>query len=128
MATKQASSLNKRVYQGEDGNLSKEGFVYTFAADAVGTEIQGLRLPAGLRITGVEYVNAALGASVTFDVKVGSTTLVAGISASAANSGYKPIEHVDTTVDNTILSVVVGGAAATGKLTVRIHYTAIGTL
>lgn len=128
MATKQSAYLNRKVYQGEDGNVSKEGFVFTFAANAIGDVVQGRYFPAGCKITGVEYVNAALGTSVTLDVKIGDTTLVSGLSVSTAGSGYKPVESVITTTDNTVLSAVVGGGAATGKATIRVHYEYIGTV
>ena len=50
MATKKSTLLNKRVYQGEDGNVSKEGFSFTFAGDAAATVVQGLKFPAGTRL------------------------------------------------------------------------------
>ncbi len=127
MATIKASTLNKRVYQGEDGNVSKEGFSYTFAGQAIGTIVQGLKFPAGTKVTGVEYINAALGTSVTLDVKLGTTTLVSGLNCAAAGKGYIPVEEVLIDADS-ILSLVAGGAAPTGKVTLRLVYESIGTL
>lgn len=128
MAIKKSNLLGKAVYQGSAGNSSKAGFSFTFAADAATTVIEGRQFPAGCKLTGIEYINAALGASVTIDVKLGDATLIAGLSCAAAGSGYKPIEDALTAVDNTTLSLVVGGAAATGKVTFRAHYEVVGTL
>lgn len=128
MATKNSTLLNKRVYQGEDGNVSKEGFSFTFAGDAAATVVQGLKFPAGTKATGVEYINAALGTGVTLDVKLGSTTLVSALSCAAAGKGYIPVADV-LTADNALFSlVVVGGGAATGAVTFRLVYESIGTL
>ena len=85
MATKQATLLNKPVYHGEEGNQSKVGFNYTFAATASGDVIEGRRIPAGCRITGYEYVNAALGTSVTMTLKVGDTTIGTAIEIGRAH-------------------------------------------
>ena len=118
MATKNSTLLNKRVYQGEDGNVSKEGFSYTLAAAQIGDVINGLKFPAGTKATGVEYINAALGTGVTLDVKLGSTTLVSALSCAVAGKGYIPVADVLTT-DNALFSLVVGGGAATGAVTLR---------
>lgn len=127
MATKNSTLLNKRVYQGEDGNVSKEGFSFTFAGDAAATVVQGLKFPAGTKATGVEYINAALGTSVTLDVKLGSTTLVSGLPCAAAGKGYIPVADV-LTADNALFSLVVGGGAATGAVTFRLVYESLGNL
>ena len=127
MATKNSTLLNKRVYQGEDGNVSKEGFSFTFAGDAAATVVQGLKFPAGTKATGVEYINAALGAGVTLDVKLGSTTLVSALSCAVAGKGYIPVADV-LTADNALFSLVVGGGAATGAVTFRLVYESLGTL
>lgn len=127
MATKKSTLLNKRVYQGEDGNVSKEGFSFTFAGDAAATVVQGLKFTAGTKATGVEYINAALGAGVTLDVKLGSTTLVSALSCAVAGKGYIPVADVLTT-DNALFSLVVGGGAATGAVTFRLVYESLGNL
>lgn len=127
MATKNSTLLNKRVYQGEDGNVSKEGFNYTLASAQIGDVINGLKFPAGTKATGVEYINAALGTGVTLDVKLGSTTLVSGLPCAAAGKGYIPVADV-LTADNALFSLVVGGGAATGAVTFRLVYESIGTL
>ena len=127
MATKKSTLLNKPVYQGEDGNVSKEGFSFTFAGDAAATVVQGLKFPAGTKATAVEYINAALGASVTLDVKLGDTTLVSALSCAAAGKGYIPVADTLITADS-IFSLVVGGAAATGAVTFRLVYESLGNL
>lgn len=127
MATKNSTLLNKRVYQGEDGNVSKEGFSFTFAGDAAATVVQGLKFPAGTKATAIEYINAALGTSVTLDVKLGDTTLVSALSCAAAGKGYIPVADTLITADS-IFSLVVGGAAATGAVTFRLVYESTGTL
>lgn len=127
MATKKSTLLNKPVYHGEEGNQSKVGFNYTFAADASGTIIEGRRIPAGCRITGYEYVNAALGTSVTMTLKVGDTTIGKAIACATAGQAYVPVANVDITADS-VFTVTVGGAAATGALTVRLIYEYVGTL
>ena len=127
MATKKSTLLNKPVYQGEDGNVSKEGFSFTFAGDAAATVVQGLKFPAGTKATAIEYINAALGTSVTLDVKLGDTTLVSALSCAAAGKGYIPVADTLITADS-IFSLVVGGAAATGAVTFRLVYESTGTL
>ena len=127
MATKNSTLLNKRVYQGEDGNVSKEGFSYTLASAQIGDVINGLKFPAGTKATGVEYINSALGSGVTLDVKLGSTTLVSALSCAVAGKGYIPVADV-LTADNALFSLVVGGGAATGAVTFRLVYESLGTL
>ena len=127
MATKQATLLNKAVYHGEEGNLSKAGFSYTFASDASGTVIEGRRIPAGVRITGYEYVNAALGASTTLTIKVGDTTIGTTIATATAGAAYVPTTETLITSD-ALLTLTVGGATATGAATVRLVYEYVGTL
>ena len=127
MATKQASMLYKPVYHGEEGNQSKAGGDYTFAADASGTIIQLRKLPLGTKITGVEYVNAALGTSVTLNIAVGATTLISALACASAGNGYRPVTDVTLTADS-FLTLTVGGAAATGAVTVRVIYEFVGNL
>ena len=127
MTIKDSTLLNKPVYQGEGGNVSKEGFSYTLAAAQIGDVINGLEFPAGTKATAIEYINAALGANVTLDVKLGGTTLVSGLSCAAAGKGYIPVEDV-LTADNALFSLVVGGGVATGAVTFRLVYESLGTL
>ena len=127
MTIKDSTLLNKPVYQGEGGNVSKEGFSYTLAAAKIGDVINGLKFPAGTKATAIEYINAALGASVTLDVKLGGTTLVSGLSCAAAGKGYIPVADV-LTADNALFSLVVGGGVATGAVTFRLVYESLGTL
>jgi len=127
MATKQASMFFKPVYHGEAGNCSKVGGAYTFAADASGTVIQLRRLPIGAKVTGVEYVNAALGTSVTMTISVGATALISALAMATAGNGYRPVTDLVLDADQD-LTLTVGGAAATGALTVRVHYEYEGNL
>lgn len=127
MTIKDSTLLNKPVYQGEGGNVSKEGFSYTLAAAQIGDVINGLKFPAGTKATAIEYINAALGANVTLDVKLGGTTLVSGLSCAAAGKGYIPVADV-LTADNALFSLVVGGGVATGAVTFRLVYESLGTL
>ena len=127
MTIKDSTLLNKPVYQGEGGNVSKEGFSYTLAAAQIGDVINGLKFPAGTKATAIEYINAALGANVTLDVKLGGTTLVSGLSCAAAGKGYIPVADV-LTADNALFSLVVGGGVATGAATFRLVYESLGTL
>lgn len=128
MPTIQSSLLNKTVYQGAAGNVSKVGFSITLAAAAIGTIVQGRTLPGGIKITGVEYINAALGTGVTVDIKAGDATLVSALSCAAAGKGYIPIDDVSIPTDFNLLSLVIGGGAATGKVTARLFYEVIGNL
>ena len=127
MTIKDSTLLNKPVYQGEGGNVSKEGFSYTLAAKQIGDVINGLKFPAGTKATAIEYINTALGANVTLDVKLGGTTLVSGLSCAAAGKGYIPVADV-LTADNALFSLVVGGGVATGAVTFRLVYESLGTL
>lgn len=127
MATKQSTLLNKPVYHGDSGNQSKVGFNHTFASDASGTVIEGRRIPAGTRVTGYEYVNAALGASVTLTLKVGDTTIGTAIAAATAGGAYVPVANVDVAAD-ALMTLTVGGATATGAVTVRLVYEYVGTM
>lgn len=127
MTIKNSTLLNKPVYQGEGGNVSKEGFSYTLAAAQIGDVINGLKFPAGTKATAIEYINTALGANVTLDVKLGGTTLVPGLSCAAAGKGYIPVADV-LTADNALFSLVVVGGVATGAVTFRLVYESLGTL
>ena len=127
MTIKDSTLLNKPVYQGEGGNVSKEGFSYTLAAAQIGDVINGLKFPAGTKATAIEYINTALGANVTLDVKLGGTTLVSGLSCAAAGKGYIPVADA-LTADNALFSLVVGGGVATGAVTFRLVYESLGTL
>lgn len=128
MTTINHSMMSKPMYQGPFGNLSKVGFTYTFKANSIGDVINGRQLPAGACITGVEYINDALGSGATIDIKAGSNVLVSALTCAAAGSGYRPVAETMIADDFTPLAVVVGGAAATGKVTIRVLYDMIGTL
>jgi hypothetical protein len=128
MTTINHSMMSKHMYQGPFGNLSKSGFTYTFKANPIGDVVNGRQLPAGACITGVEYINDALGSGVTIDIKAGSNVLVSALACAAAGSGYRPVADTMITDDFTPLSIVAGGAAATGKVTIRVLYDMIGTL
>ena len=78
-------------------------------------------------MTGVEYVNAALGTSVTMTISVGATALISALAMATAGNGYRPVTDLVLDADQD-LTLTVGGAAATGALTVRVHYEYEGNL
>jgi len=128
MATFQALSIKRQVYQGEDGNLSVEIGDITLAAagnGAVGSVIEFIELPIGIQIVGVDIINEALGAGVTVAVSCGATVLVAAASKAAAGAATSPIFPYLTT-DTQKVTAVIAGAAATGKLSIAVRYRAIG--
>lgn len=128
MATFQANSLSRRVYQADAGNQSVEVGDITLAAasnGAVNSIIQFFELPIGMQIVGIDIVNEALGAGVTVSVACGTTTLIPATAKATAGAVSTPIFPYITS-DTEQVSVTIAGAAATGKLGIAVRYRAIG--
>ncbi|EAY3716972.1 hypothetical protein FGS56_18320 [Salmonella enterica] len=121
-----AQSYKENVYQGAHGNESVvEGFVELNGAPT-GTEVRLLRLPIGMRINSVQVVTDGIGAGATVTIKSGDHELVHADDVHAKVAHYFVVEPYSTQTDGEVLTVVTGGAAATGKLNVLVRYSVIG--
>ncbi|EHJ7486036.1 hypothetical protein KBV65_004390 [Salmonella enterica] len=121
-----AQSYKENVYQGAHGNESVvEGFAELNAV-AANTEVRLLSLPIGMRINSVQLVTGDLGAGVTVTVKSGDHELVHADDVHAKVAHYFVVEPYSTQTDGEVLTVVTGGAAATGKLNVLVRYSVVG--
>ena len=129
MATTTLNRTGKRWYVGEAGNLSvsptlKATLSATPANDVI---VFGDKVEPNIKIVGVRLLTAALGASTTITLKVGTTTLVNAQSTTSAVNVLIPVDDVVTTEDKS-LSLTVGGAAATGSVKFKLEYENIGNL
>ncbi|EGB0326526.1 TPA: hypothetical protein ACTALY_000078 [Salmonella enterica subsp. enterica serovar Muenchen] len=121
-----APSFKENVYQGAHGNESVvEGFVELNAA-AANTQVRLLRLPIGMRINAVQLVTGDLGAGVTVTVKSGEHELVHADDVHAKVTHHFVVEPYSTQTDGEVLTVVTGGAVATGKINVLVRYSVVG--
>ncbi|EGI6490910.1 hypothetical protein ABN47_003091 [Salmonella enterica subsp. enterica serovar Hvittingfoss] len=121
-----APSYKENVYQGAHGNESVvEGFAELNAV-AANTEVHLLRLPIGMRINAVQLVTGDLGAGVTITVKSGDHELISNEDVHAKVAHHFVVEPYSTQTDGEVLTVVTGGAAATGKLSVLVRYSVVG--
>ncbi|ELD4017354.1 hypothetical protein QI600_003181 [Salmonella enterica] len=121
-----APSFQENVYQGAHGNESVvEGFA-DLNAVAANTQVRLLRLPIGMRINAVQLVTGDLGAGVTITVKSGDHELVHADDAHTKVAHHFVVEPYSTQTDGELLTVVTGGAAATGKLSVLVRYSVAG--
>ncbi|EBW6364086.1 hypothetical protein DPU24_25510 [Salmonella enterica subsp. enterica serovar Oranienburg] len=121
-----APSFKENVYQGAHGNESVvEGFAELNAA-AANTQVRLLRLPIGMRINAVQLVTGDLGAGVTVTVKSGEHELVHADDVHAKVAHHFVVEPYSTQTDGEVLTVVTGGAVATGKINVLVRYSVVG--
>ncbi len=121
-----APSYQENVYQGAHGNESVvEGFVELNAA-AANTQVRLLSLPIGMRINAVQLVTGDLGAGVTITVKSGDHELVHADDVHAKVAHHFVVEPYSTQTDGEVLTVVTGGAVATGKINVLVRYSVVG--
>ncbi|EBZ6268895.1 hypothetical protein IIJ84_005106 [Salmonella enterica subsp. enterica serovar Oranienburg] len=121
-----APSFQENVYQGAHGNESVVEAFADLSAVAANTEVRLLRLPIGLRINAVQLVTGDLGAGVTITLKSGDHELVRADDAHATVAHHFVVEPYSTQTDGELLTVVTGGGAATGKLSVLVRYSVVG--
>ena len=131
-----AASVNNAVYAGEEGNLSADLGLYTFAAGQIGDTVDLQTIPAGTQLLDLDIIFAALGAGSTLSFgwryKDGSaggsaTALLAATSTAAAgvaSASFTPITFLNTA----ILYATIAGGAVTGELDTRTTYIYKGTL
>jgi hypothetical protein len=129
MTTTTLNRTGKRWYVGEDGNLSvsptlKVTLAATPANDVI---VFGDKVEPNIKIVGVRLITAALGASTTLTVKVGTTVLVNAQSTASAVNAVIQVDDVVTSAGQEI-SLVVGGAAATGLVKFKLEYENLGNL
>jgi hypothetical protein len=120
------------TYTGAFGSLSAAVYTYTFAAAQVADVALLGQIPENARVVGLILVNAALGGSTTLTLgyrKVNSgDTLAAEAAAFATDSDTNSpagVAYYFTPIKNTVktyLTATVGGAAATGAITVTLLY------
>lgn len=128
--------FDKQLMAGPYGNASKEVRSITLAAAPTATELEFMRLAPGTKLNDVKLVHGALGADVTLEVGLkyeisehgtsDSDALLAAASATAVGArtgAFHPL-MLDVPV---ILTVTVGGALATGKVSLHADYEYIGT-
>jgi len=130
MATILASTLTEVQNSGQHGNLSVAHGKHTLAAAAIADKVLLLKLYAGSKVYGVKLVNAALGASTTVSVGYENADGTAGGSATAfinaqstASAGATRSSTAPVTLTkDAIISLTVGGAAATGQVDVVVDF------
>lgn len=125
MATIKAPTMHDRVYAGAAGNLSLEFGKVKLANAAVDDVVELLDMPIGMKLVGVRVVSDGLGASVTVDIKIGTTVLKAGQDVANATQALIPFEPVYLKERSTLTATIKGGAA-TGSLTVMPEYVSVG--
>jgi len=126
---KTVAVTGRRWFVGSFGNLSiSPKQAVTLAAVASGNSVAfGDKMPAGIKIVGVKLKTGALGASTTLTIKAGETALVSAVSTASAVHSILPVDDVLLTED-TDLSLVIGGGAATGDVAFALLYEVVGTL
>jgi len=137
MAERQAQNYRTIQHSGEYGNCRMAVLEDTLAADGIADVIQLGQIAGSSRIVDVILYNAALGASTTLDVGYRYLTTADGtddengfIAAQDTSSAVRTsmAGDVDTIADGDGVEIVavVGGAAATGKITVVVLYDWVG--
>lgn len=126
MATIQAKTMRDTVYQGTHGNVSVAVGQVSLNAAAMDDVVQLLEMPVGMRIHTVDVISDALGADVTIEIKSGQATLVPAAAHSSAVVKSVPIVPYTTADDGEIITAVIAGGAATGRLVVNVQYVAMG--
>lgn len=132
----EANGFQKMPMAGPYGNSSRIHRQITLSAAAAATAIDFAELPPGTKLSDIRTINDALGASTTMsyglrypnagDGTDSATALLAAAASSSAgvrNGAFHPMIF-DVPV---IVTGTVGGAAATGKITVELIYEYIGT-
>lgn len=131
----EAQGFSKMPMAGPYGNSSLVARSITLAAAAIATGIDFIELPPGTKLNDVKLINDALGASTTLSVGLrypnadgtdSATALLAAASTSSAGArtgAFHPMTF-DTPL---VVTGTVGGAAATGKVTLHVIYEYVGT-
>lgn len=116
------------------GNACTAVYDFTFAAHAIASRVELDTFPAGTELQGIEVINDALGGSTTLSIGElfatgdGTTSATSLKAATATSSAGK----IDGNFHPRILSkpmtptLTVGGAAATGKISVIVRYSYVG--
>ena len=128
--------FDKRMMAGPFGNASKEVRSITLASQAATTELEFMKLPAGTQLNDIKLIHDALGASTTLSVGLkydsdeeGTTSATALLAAAASTSAgtragaFHPMKF-DVPVT---LTATIGGASATGKVSLQADYEYRGT-
>lgn len=121
-----APSYKENVYQGAHGNESVVEAFVTLDKAPTGTEVRLLRLPIGMRINAVQLVTDALGAGESVTIKSGSHELVAADSVVTAVAHHFPVAPYTTQTDGELLTATLGGASATGNMSILVRYSVVG--
>lgn len=135
MATLQSSTLRNNTANGTFGNLNKAIGVADLAAAPIATVVEVLRLEAGTTVTGLDVFHGALGATTSLTVGVSFYDTAHGTDdadafatvADTSASGKASYAGVPLVFEYPVkITVTVGGAAATGKVTVVPEYIYVG--
>lgn len=119
----------RRWFNGAFGNLSiSPTLVAKLAAVPVGDVVVfGDPVEPNIKVVGVSFTSAALGASTTLTVKVGETTIINAQNTVEAVNSYIPVDDL-MTQEGQEISLTVGGGVATGTVKVKLHYEMVGNL
>lgn len=120
---------------GPYGNASVIARTITLAAAAIADRIDFVELPPGTKLLDIKVINDALGASSTVSYGLvypngGGTDSAAALlaAASTASAGVRNGAFHPMTFDvPAVVTGTIGGAAATGSITVHAIYEYVGT-
>ena len=129
MANVTKPATGRRWYNGPCGNVGlSPTFKHTLASAASGDVITfGDKMESNLKLTGVDLISAALGASTTVTLKVGSTTLVNAQSTSSAVAQRYALDDI-ITAGGEAITLTVGGGTASGDVKFKFYYEPLGNL
>lgn len=126
MAKVIAQTMRDTVYTGAAGNLSIAFGNVDVKAAVVGTEIDTLELPIGLKVVGVRVATeSGLGTGVTLDIKLNDDIIVSAVNVAAKGSIVIPVQPIYL-IEKNILTVVIKGAVATGSVAIMPEYVSVG--
>jgi hypothetical protein len=129
MADVTLNRTGRRWYTGPQGNLSiSPAHSATLASAAISDVITfGDNAEKNIRITAVQWVSDALGASTTITLKVGDVTLVNAKATASAVTEIIPVDDVLTGAGEGI-TLTVGGGTASGDVKIKFYYEVVGNL
>ncbi|MBM7455176.1 hypothetical protein HNR62_001036 [Oceanisphaera litoralis] len=129
MANTTLTRTGRRWYVGPQGNLSvSPAHIATLSAVPAADVITfGDNAEKNIRISAVQLITGALGASTTLTVKVGGVTLVSAKATASAVSEIIPVDDV-LTGEGEAITLTVGGGTASGDVKVKFWYEVVGNL
>lgn len=135
MANLEAKGFSKMPMAGPYGNASIVARSIALTAAAIADRIDFIELPPGTKLLDVKAINDALGASTTLSFGLrypqgggsdSATALLAAAATSSAGSRNGAFHPITFDVP-AVVTGTVGGAAATGNVTLHVIYEYVGT-